>query len=120
MPFVIDNSVVAGWYLENQATPDTQAIAKRMENVRAHAPALWGMELVNVLRNACLRQCLTAQHPQLVLTQLSSLPIEVDRPAVLPSELLALSLRYGLSSYDAAYLEWALRRQVPMATRDEG
>ena len=44
--------------------------------------------------------------------------IDVDREPVPCSELLALSLRFGLSSYDAAYLELALRRQEPIATQD--
>ena len=61
---------------------------------------------------------MTAQHAQRVLTELTRLPIEVDRAPVLPSELLALTLRFGLSSYDAAYLELALRRQLPLATQD--
>ena len=59
------------------------------------------------------------QRAQAVLTQLASLPISVDRHPVARSELLALSLRFGLSTYDAAYLELALRLQCPIATRGE-
>ena len=118
MPFVVDNSVVSGWYLENQATAYTRAIAERLQDDRAWAPALWELELTNVLRTSCLRQRMTAQHAQQVLTHLARLPIELDRHPVPPSELLALALRFGLSSYDAAYLEVALRRQLPLATQD--
>lgn len=53
-----------------------------------------------------------------MVADFAQLPIEVDRTAVRPSELLALALRFGLSSYDAAYLELALRRQLPIATVD--
>ncbi len=119
MPFVIDNSVVSGWYLENQATPYTAAMAERLLDDRAWAPALWELELTNVLRTACLRQRMVAQQAQQVLTHLAQLPIEVDRRAVPRSELLAPALRFGLSSYDAACLEVALRRQLPLATQDE-
>jgi len=119
MPFVLDNSVVTGWYLDNQATSYTAAIAERLLDDRACAPALWELELTNVLRTACIRQRMTAQQAQQVLAQLAQLPIEVDRHAVPRSELLALSIRFGLSSYDAAYLELALRRQLPLATQDE-
>lgn len=118
MPFVIDNSVVSGWYLDNQATPYTQAIAERLQDDRVFAPALWELELTNVLQTSCLRQRLTAQRAQEILGHLSALPIEVDREAVPPRELLALALRFGLGSYDAAYLELALRRQLPIATQD--
>jgi predicted nucleic acid-binding protein len=118
MPFVLDNSVVSGWYLDNQATPYTAAVAERLLDDRALAPPLWELELANVLRSACLRGRMTAQHAQEVLVRIAQLPIEVDRGAVPPRELLALALRFGLTSYDAAYLELALRRQLPLATQD--
>ena len=118
MPFVLDNSVVSGWYLENQATPYTEAVAQRLRNDGAHVPALWELEFINVLRTACLRRRMDAQHAQAVITQISALPIEVDRSTVLRSELLGLALRFGLSAYDAAYLELALRLQCPLATQD--
>ncbi len=119
MPFVLDNSVVSGWYLLNQATPYTTSIAQRLRDDSAHVPALWELELVNVLRTSCTRQRMDAQQAQGVLVQLGSLPIKVDRQAVPQSELLGLALRFGLSAYDAAYLELALRLQCPVATQDE-
>ena len=119
MPFVLDNSVVTGWYLESQATPYTEAIAKRLREDRAHVPALWELELTNVLRTACLRQRMDARHAQRIVTEIATLPIEVDRHPVARSEMLALALRFGLSSYDASYLELALRLQCPIATQDE-
>lgn len=119
MPFVLDTSVVSGWYLENQATAYTESIAERLQVDRGLLPAIWELELVNVLRTACVRQRITAEAAQRVVAQLRSLPIEVDREPVPCSELLALALRFGLSSYDAAYLELALRCQVPIATQDE-
>jgi len=119
MPFVLDNSVVSGWYLENQATPYSTAVAERLLDDRAWAPALWELELTNVLRTACMRQRMTAQQAQQVLARVAQLPIEVDRHAVPRAELLALAIRFGLSSYDAAYLELAMRRQLPLATQDE-
>ena len=118
MPFVLDNSVVSGWYLQNQATPYSQAIAERLRDDRAKVPALWELELTNVLRTACVRQRLHAQAAQQVLIHLGTLPIEIDRHPVPRSELLALALRFGLTSYDASYLELALRLQWPLATQD--
>jgi predicted nucleic acid-binding protein len=118
MPFVLDNSVVSGWYLQDQATPYTQAVADLLHDDRAWVPPLWELELANVLRTTCLRQRQTAEQAQRVLAHIAQLPIDVDRQAVAPSELLGLALRFGLSSYDAAYLEVALRRQIPVATKD--
>jgi predicted nucleic acid-binding protein len=71
-----------------------------------------------VLRQACLRGRVTAQGAQAIVERITSLPIDVDRQPVRPGEILALALRFGLTSYDAAYLELALRLQAPLATTD--
>lgn len=118
MPFVIDNSISSGWFIRNQATPYGDSIALRLQDDRAVAPPIWELEFANVLRTACLRKALTAQTAQEVAARVASLPIDVERQAVRPAELLSLALRYGLTSYDAAYLELALRRQLPIATLD--
>ena len=118
MPFVIDNSVVCGWFLANQATPYTEAIAQRLLDDTAIAPALWPLELANVLRTACKRGTLVAQRAQEISAEICDLPITIDTEPQLPAALLALALRFDLTSYDAAYLELALRLQLPIATQD--
>jgi len=116
--FVLDNSVVCGWFFENQATPYSDAMIARLRDERAAVPSLWELEFTNILRTACLRQRMTAEAAQRVIAQIVSLPIDVDRHAVPASETLALSLRFGQSSCDAAYLKLALRMQLPIATVD--
>jgi len=98
MPFVIDNSVISGWYLEDQATPYAEHIATRLVEERACAPALWELELTDVLRTGCLRRRLTAEKAQQILSHIAGLPIDTDRHAVPRHELLALALRFGLST----------------------
>jgi predicted nucleic acid-binding protein len=116
--FVIDNSVVCGLVFANQSTAYTEAIAARLPDEQIHAPALWELECVNVLRTACLRERMIASEAQELLAKFEALPIEVDRSVVSRGELLALALRFGLTSYDASYLELALRLQLPIATKD--
>jgi len=118
MPFVLDNSVVCGWLLDDQATAYTEAVADRLLDDRAIAPALLRLEYANVLRTACRRGRLVARQAQQAIQQLARLPLDIDREAPDAAQLLALALRYDLSSYDAAYLELALRRQLPIATQD--
>ncbi len=118
MPMVLDNSVVSGWLLENQATPYSEAIAERLLDDRAVAPSLLRLEYANVLRTACKRNRMTAQQAQDAIAQLAGLPVDIDQELPDPGQLLALALRYDLSSYDAAYLDLALRRQFPLATQD--
>jgi len=118
MAFVLDNSVLCGWLLESQATDYSAAIARRLERERAVAPSLLRLELVNVLRTACKRQIMVASQAQEMLAQLSLLPIDINANPPDPALLLALALRHELSAYDAAYLELALRLQLPIATQD--
>lgn len=119
MRFVLDNSVVVGWFLEDQATPYTDAVSVLLEQDQAVVPALWELEFANVLRTACRKQRLTADEAHQIIEQICALPILIDRETPGPAELLALALRYNLSSYDAAYLALALRLQIPIATKDE-
>ena len=118
MPMVLDTSVVCGWLLENQATPYSDAIAQRLQDDQAVAPPLLRLEYANVLRTACKRGRLTAQQAQDAIAQLAELPVEIDAELPDAAQLLALALRYDLSSYDATYLDLALRRQLPVATQD--
>ncbi len=119
MRFVLDNSVVVGWFLEDQATPYTDVVSVLLEQDQAVVPALWELEFANVLRTACRKQRLTADEAHQIIEQICALPILIDRETPGPAELLALALRYNLSSYDAAYLELALRLQIRIATKDE-
>ncbi|WP_374242006.1 type II toxin-antitoxin system VapC family toxin [Zoogloea sp.] len=119
MRFVLDNSVVVGWFLEDQATPYTDVVSVLLEQDQAVVPALWELEFANVLRTACRKERLTADEAHQIIEQICALPILIDRETPGPAELLALALRYNLSSYDAAYLELALRLQIRIATKDE-
>lgn len=118
MPLVLDNSVVSGWLLKSQATAYSQAIARRLLHDRAVAPALLRLEYANVLRTACKRGRLTAEQAQEAIAELAALPLDLDHESPDPAQLLALALRHDLSAYDAAYLDLALRRQLPIATQD--
>lgn len=120
MAFVLDNSVVSGWYLTGQSTEYSQAIAARLEVDKALVPALWQLELANVLKTACTKGRLSHAQARQILDALGQLPIEVDSD-VQPGQraLFELAMRFNLSSYDAAYLELAMRHGLPLATQDE-
>lgn len=119
MPFVLDNSVVTGWYLPDQSNAYSSAIAKRLESDRALVPPLWQMELANMLRTACTKGKLPIAQAREILDTLGQLPIEVDAgPIPGQRQLFELAMRYSLSSYDAAYLELAMRHGLSIATLD--
>jgi predicted nucleic acid-binding protein len=116
--FVLDNSVVSGWLIENQSSAYADAVAERLKTSRAIAPPLLRLEVTNVLRTACKRQRLIAAQAHEMLTALAALPIDIDVTAPNPAQILDLALRHDLTAYDAVYLDLALRRALPLATRD--
>ena len=118
-PFVLDNSVLCGWFLANQATPYSDAVACQLTESDAHAPWLLQLEFTNVLRTACRRGSLSVVAAREIVDQVALLPIRIDPSPPTAATLLSLALRFQLTSYDAAYLELALRRQLPIATRDD-
>lgn len=119
MVFVLDNSVVSGWLLDSQANSYCEAIAQRLLSSRALAPPLLPLEYTNVLRTACKRQQMNAAQAHEMLAMLAALPIDIDTVAPVPAQVLDLALRYDLTSYDAQYLDLALRRSLPIATQDQ-
>jgi predicted nucleic acid-binding protein len=118
-PFVLDNSVMCGWFLANQANPYSDSVARQLSESDAHAPWLLQLEFTNVLRTACRRGSLTVVAAREIVDQMALLPIRIDPTPPPPATLLSLALRFQLTSDDAAYLELALRRQLPIATRDD-
>jgi predicted nucleic acid-binding protein len=116
--FVLDNSVLCGWFLANQADGYTESIAALLLESEATAPPLLQQEFVNVLRTGCRRGGIPIQKAREIIDQVAALPIRIDAAPPSPAGLLALALRHDLSSYYALYLELALRLQLPIATRD--
>lgn len=111
-PIVVDCSVLAGvlfqesWY---------ETALRKIEARALHAPALLPFEVASVARKK-YRQG-HADWVEAGLTQLDDMAIELhDVP---PAPLLALALRYGLSTYDAAYLWVAAHLKAPLVTFDE-
>ena len=89
--------------------------------VPAHVPALWLWETANVLVQAERRGRISPAAIRTYLGLLEGLPISLDQPSTASAwhDTLALARSHRLTSYDAAYLELALRRGLPLATRDK-
>ncbi len=118
MPFVVDNSVVSGWYLAKQATDYTDGVLHLLRHDTAYVPPLWELELANVARTAAKRSILTEDQARLAVSYVLGLPVSVDRANVSPERILSLAMSYNLTAYDAAYLELALRLKLPIAAKD--
>lgn len=120
----MDNSVSMRWVLASKKKADqkyAEAVLKTLVDVDAIVPDLWHLEAANVLLSAEKRKELETGDIERFISQLESLPIQVD-PATYHqvfSRTLSLARSYKLSSYDAAYLELAVREGLPLATLDK-
>lgn len=118
MGFIVDASVGAGWIIKNQVSEYSEAAKRALLTDPVIAPALWWLEMTNLLRTGCRRRTITAVEAQGFIKTLKALPIRIESLGCNASELLGLALRHDLSAYDATYLDLALRLQLPLATQD--
>ena len=122
--FVMDNSIAMRWLLASEKKSDqayAEAVLESLVDVDAMVPNLWHLEAANVLVTAERRGELETGDVERFIAQLESLPIQVDPMTAHQafSRTLSLSKAYKLSSYDAAYLELAIREGLPIATLDK-
>jgi len=117
---VVDCSIALSWCFEDEASAETDRLFERVRDEGAVVPALWHLELANVLLQAEKRGRIAAGDVATRLELISALPIATDHEATRRAwrEILTLARAEGLTSYDAAYLELALRRGLPLLTRD--
>ncbi len=119
--FVLDNSVAMRWLLESNKVLDqnyAENVLKSFTSNDALVPNLWHLETTNFLLRAEKQKEITIGETEGFISQLENLPIQVDTLTAYQSfsRILTLGRAYNLSSYDAAYLELAIRESIPLAT----
>lgn len=119
--FVLDASIAVAWCFEDEADPAADALLDSLKARGAVVPALWPLEVANVLVQAERRGRITMTTVDGRLAAFEALPITVDTTSWRSTGAAALALArlHGLTTYDAAYLELAMRRGLPLATRDK-
>ena len=117
--FVIDTSVAMAWCFEDEATQATDAVLDLLRTDQVVVPAIWPLEVANVLLVAERRGRLTEAQASRFLELLAQLPINVDTSPTDMAGIVATGRRHTLSSYDAAYLLLAERLGAALATLDK-
>jgi predicted nucleic acid-binding protein len=124
--FVLDASVTLSWLLRDASSRDGPYAfavlnALRTPGASAEVPVTWGLEIANVIARGEAKAQITEAQSEAFLEMLKAASIQADMAtfAHALSETLQLARRYRLSSYDASYLELALRSALPLATLDE-
>jgi predicted nucleic acid-binding protein len=118
--YVLDASVTMAWCFADEATPGTWAVLDRLETERALAPANWPLEVVSVLGIALRTARIDEADAGRFVALVRRLPVEVEATTLerAAGEIRDLARAERLTAYDAAYLELALRRRLPLATKD--
>ena len=118
--FVIDNSVVMTWCFKDETSQYSDSILDKLEISTAIVPSIWPLEIGNVLLVAEHRKRLSEADSARFIALLSELPIMVEQesPDRMMREIHALAREHQLSTYDASYLDLAMRRGLPIASLD--
>jgi predicted nucleic acid-binding protein len=118
--FVLDGSITMVWGFEDEADDYAEAILGRMPDLQAHVPSLWPLEVANALLVGERRKRITPADTARFLAILDAFPITVDGETVAHAwaDTMHLARAHNLSSYDASYLELAIRLGLPLAAQD--
>jgi len=120
--FVADASIGLAWVHPTQSTALTAGLLRDVEaGAELHVPGLWPLEICNALLVMTRRRLVTHQQQKSAFLFLSKLTVALDSEAALLAwrAIPDLAAKYNLSAYDACYLELAIRKGLPLASRDE-
>jgi predicted nucleic acid-binding protein len=120
---VLDASVGLAWFLDDPVPDLAQRVRRSLENgSRALVPSLWHLEVANGFAIGQRRGILSESHADRCLDDiegLMALVIEDGSSTVSLRQALTVARAFGLTAYDATYLETARREHLPLATLDK-
>lgn len=119
--FVVDTSIAMAWCFKDENDEQADTILNMLQNSPAIVPSIWPLEVTNVLLVAERNKRLKRKDSYRFLALLAELPITVEQDSYqrIAGEIFALAHVYHLSSYDALYLDLAIRKGLPLATADK-
>ena len=116
--FVIDSSLAAAWCFPDERTDYTNAVLLTLSApAEAVAPRLWAYEIRNSVLMGVRRRRIIRTEAQKFLDSIQALPIRLSDPLSYDA-VFQLAERHGLTVYDAAYLDLAVRERLPLASLD--
>ena len=117
MSFVLDASVAAGWMLKDEKHPEAAFAFARLLTDGGFVPSIWWYEVRNLLVVSERRGRLTRSDVETLRVDLVALPVSVEGPPE-EDDNFEIAWRHSLTFYDAAYIELARRKQLPLASLD--
>jgi len=121
LSFVLDSSVALAWCFEDERSPGAEALLHRVGETGAMAPQHWPLEVLNGLMMAERRKRLDRPRRRRLADFLRDLPVTLDPETTIQvwATTQGLAERFQLTIYDAAYLELAQRRGLPLGSLDK-
>lgn len=121
MSLVLDSSATLAWIYSDETTDAIKALFDQVADEGAVVPALWRLEVANSLTVAARRGRVDMDFRRAALADLALLDITTDAHTDSQAwgDTLKLADHFRLTLYDAAYLELAQRRKLPLATLDQ-
>ncbi len=116
---VLDNSVLVAWVL-GEPNNLVERVLDELATATGHVPAVWPYEFANVLVVAQRRQRISASQAARAVALVRGLNLAVEplEAARTLEHVAELALAHGLTAYDAAYLDLAMRLGAGLATMD--
>ena len=120
MSLVLDASLTVSWFFADEQTEAARDVLSVVAREGAIVPSLWRLEVANALQGAIRRRRIDTAYRDACLADLAAMSIAVDPETDTHAwdTTLRIADAHGLTIYDAAYLELAHRRVLPIATHD--
>lgn len=120
MGMILDASLTLAWCFADETTPKSLELLEKLGTEKAWVPSIWSLEIGNILLGAQKRNRISYSDIIQFIEMLKSLDIQIDLETTDKSfhEILSLAYSEKLTTYDAAYLELAMRTGFPLATKD--
>ena len=118
---MLDASVSLAWCFVYESVDSTRALVDTVIRDGAVVPPIWAFEVRNGVLAGCRRGRLSQDQASQFIDFVSDLQIELDDISIVQTfvDVIATAANHGLATYDASYLELAMRRQLPLATLDK-
>jgi len=122
--FVLDASVAFSWCFPGDPSEDTPYSRRVLAMLRtrdAVVPEIWPFEIANsIFVSSSKRHRITEQQIREFLERLKPLPIRIEPYSMWGNiGLESLARKLNLAAYDIAYVDLALRKNLPLATLDD-
>jgi len=118
---ILDSSATLAWIYGDETTEAIHRVFDAVADNGAVVPALWRLEVANSLTMAVRKRRIDLDFRRAALADLTLLNITTDQQtdSYAWTDTLNLADHFNLTVYDAAYLELARRRMLPLATLDQ-